>query len=117
MAAVVAQSKSAASSRLSHGGSLARRGFLLISTLQLRPWHLRVSACPLPTADTHFATTQAGTSGKLQSKRIFNAVDMLVQIADRLQVDYRRLGIVKYFYFFNGCVEVHPHKVFSAVAV
>jgi len=35
MAAVVAQSKSPASSRLSHGGSLARRGFLLISTLQL----------------------------------------------------------------------------------
>jgi hypothetical protein len=30
------------------------------------------------------ATTQAGKSGKLQSKRIFDAVDMLVQIADRL---------------------------------
>jgi hypothetical protein len=28
------------------------------------------------------AFTKAGTSGKLQSKRIFNAVDMLVQIAD-----------------------------------
>ena len=60
---------------------------------------------------------KAGKSGKLQSKRIFNAVDMLVQIADRLQVDYSRLSIVKYFNLFNGRVEVHPHKVFPAVAV
>ena len=64
-----------------------------------------------------FAITQAGTSGKLQSKRIFNAVDMLVQIADRLQVDYRRFSIVEYLYLFNGPIEVHAHKVFPTVAV
>ena len=63
------------------------------------------------------AFAKAGTSGKLQSKSIFDAVDMLVQIADRLQVNNCRLSIVKYLNLFDGRVEVHPHKVFSAVAV
>ena len=63
------------------------------------------------------AIIQAGTSGKLQSKSIFNAVDMLVQIADRLQVDNCRLSIVEYLYLFDGRVEVHSHKIFPAIAV
>ena len=37
---------------------------------------------PCPQQKLIFALTQSGTSGKFQSKRIFNAVDMLVQIAD-----------------------------------
>ena len=81
MAAVVAQSKSPATSPLSPSGSAARRG---LSAALNAPADGLGTFPPVGAQQQQLipATTQLGSSGKLQSKRIFNAVDMLVQVAD-----------------------------------